>query len=248
MSDLHLEHKNRNQVDDFFQDLSARVAGDGPELLIIAGDITSMSKAYMPRAIRHFTLFTDLYKDVIYLPGNHEYYDSSFAHVVPELVKLEIKFPNLHILDHNSEYDHKGVKFIGDTMWYPRTDDWRIRRGITDHALIKDLDPTVYDNNALFVSKVVPSITKDCVVITHHMPFEQSIQPRFKGDVYNHFFMFDCEKFVTVDNAPRLWIHGHTHDACDYTLPIGTRVFCNPMGYPHEGANPDFWNNILVKI
>ncbi len=248
MSDIHFEFLNANQADDFFQELTARVVADAPELLVIAGDITSLSKSNVQRADKHFKLFTGLYKDVIYVPGNHEYYNNSFAHGQPELFRLKNQFPNLHILSHNHQVTVAGLKFVGDTMWYPETDDYRIKRGITDQVLIKDAKPTIYDENALFVSKVIPSITKDCIVVTHHLPFEPSVAPEFKGDLYNHFFMFDCKQYINTTNAPRLWIHGHTHVACDYILPFGTRVYCNPMGYPQEGANPDFWDQIAVKI
>jgi predicted phosphodiesterase/phage tail protein X len=37
-----------------------------------------------------------------------------------------------------------------------------------------------------------------------------------------------------------LWVHGHVHRAADYTIN-GTRIMCNPRGYPKEdtGFNPD---------
>jgi len=36
-----------------------------------------------------------------------------------------------------------------------------------------------------------------------------------------------------------LWVHGHSHTAVDYEV-AGTRVVCNPRGYPGEetGFNP----------
>ena len=34
-------------------------------------------------------------------------------------------------------------------------------------------------------------------------------------------------------HAPKLWIHGHTHERCDYQLGT-TRVVANPLGYPNE--------------
>ena len=38
-----------------------------------------------------------------------------------------------------------------------------------------------------------------------------------------------------------LWIHGHTHTLFDYCVR-GTRVVCNPRGYPGErtGFRPDW--------
>lgn len=37
-----------------------------------------------------------------------------------------------------------------------------------------------------------------------------------------------------------LWVHGHSHTAVDYDV-AGTRVVCNPRGYPGEetGFRPD---------
>ena len=32
---------------------------------------------------------------------------------------------------------------------------------------------------------------------------------------------------------PKLWIHGHSHDRCDYLLRK-TRVVANPLGYPND--------------
>ncbi len=42
-----------------------------------------------------------------------------------------------------------------------------------------------------------------------------------------------------------LWIHGHVHLAVDYTIN-GTRVICNPRGYPREdtGFNPE----LLISV
>ena len=43
-----------------------------------------------------------------------------------------------------------------------------------------------------------------------------------------------------MGRAP-LWIHGHTHTVFDYVVS-GTRIVCNPRGYPKEptGFRPDF--------
>ena len=35
------------------------------------------------------------------------------------------------------------------------------------------------------------------------------------------------------ERQPKLWIHGHSHDRCDYLLGK-TRVVANPLGYPNE--------------
>ena len=37
------------------------------------------------------------------------------------------------------------------------------------------------------------------------------------------------------ERQPALWVHGHTHDSCDYRVG-NTRVICNPRGYENENG------------
>jgi hypothetical protein len=48
----------------------------------------------------------------------------------------------------------------------------------------------------------------------------------------NAFFVCDMTSRVR-ERQPKLWIHGHSHDRCDYLLGK-TRVVANPLGYPNE--------------
>jgi Icc-related predicted phosphoesterase len=71
----------------------------------------------------------------------------------------------------------------------------------------------------------------DTVVVTHHAPSARSVNPKYEGDYLNPAFASEILGADGVD-AP-LWIHGHMHDAVDYTVGK-TRVVCNPRGYPGE--------------
>jgi Icc-related predicted phosphoesterase len=46
---------------------------------------------------------------------------------------------------------------------------------------------------------------------------------------------------------PELWIHGHTHVPCDYEI-FGTRVICNPRGYPGESPARGFLPQLVVEL
>jgi hypothetical protein len=48
----------------------------------------------------------------------------------------------------------------------------------------------------------------------------------------NAFFVCDMVPHVR-ERQPKVWIHGHSHDRCDYLLGK-TRVVTNPHGYPNE--------------
>ncbi len=84
------------------------------------------------------------------------------------------------------------------------------------------------------------------VVITHHLPALKSIAPRYANDPLNPAFASRLEG-VIVRYQPTLWIHGHTHDRCDYEL-FRTRVVCNPRGYPGEYSRAGFKSDFTVVV
>jgi hypothetical protein len=75
-------------------------------------------------------------------------------------------------------------------------------------------------------------IRADDVVVTHHLPAFDSVPARFARSAMNAFFVCDMAPQVR-EHQPKLWIHGHSHDRCDYMLGK-TRVVANPLGYPNE--------------
>jgi Icc-related predicted phosphoesterase len=70
------------------------------------------------------------------------------------------------------------------------------------------------------------------VVLTHHLPAFESVPASFARSAMNAFFVCDMASHVRK-RQPKLWIHGHSHDRCDYLLGK-TRVVANPLGYPNE--------------
>ena len=82
------------------------------------------------------------------------------------------------------------------------------------------------------------------IIVTHHLPSVRSIPVRFSRSPLNPAFALDLEALITV-YQPDLWIHGHTHDACDYRLG-DTRVVCNPRGYP--GEQTGFDAALLIEV
>ena len=83
------------------------------------------------------------------------------------------------------------------------------------------------------------------VIVTHHLPSERSVAPRFAKDILTAAFASDLT--ALFGPTVSLWIHGHTHDSFDY-VERGTRVVCNPRGYLPQEPNPDFNPYLVVKI
>lgn len=76
------------------------------------------------------------------------------------------------------------------------------------------------------------------VVVTHHSISALSIASKYAMSPSNGAFVSDLSPLMRSDTAPKLWIHGHTHDAFDYTLG-NTRVVVNPRAYPSEVSSTE---------
>lgn len=84
------------------------------------------------------------------------------------------------------------------------------------------------------------------VVVTHYLPHEASISPKFRsGD--NHGFFNPLLADLLKRRLCRLWVHGHTHDSCDYYVNE-TRVVCNPYGYHGYEVNPNWDPQLCVFV
>lgn len=248
LSDLHLSQGMLSLPD------------NDADLVILAGDIA--------RPARAIEWAARLAKPVLYVLGNHEFYNGSIPGVRAELRRL-CTGTGIRILD-NDAVVIDGVRFLGTTLWtdfllYDEGDrraaaiaealrlmfDFsRIRAGESSDAFF-----TPADSAALFAANAVwlqqrfsephPGPT---VVVTHHAPSAQSIHPRFADSLLNPCFVSRAESLVEASRA-QLWIHGHTHDSFDYVLH-GTRVVCNPRGYARDGVseNSRFDPDFIVDI
>jgi Icc-related predicted phosphoesterase len=220
ISDLHFE---------FMKDLGKSFLEDyywpDHDVCIIAGDLCSSK-----HIIKSIKRACKVFKEVVYVTGNHEYYNSSIKDIDKKISKLNIK--NFHFLD-QGEVTIKGQRFIGGTMWYPKEPSNMIRDNfINDFRAISDCD-YIYEKNKLFNEYIQNcNLNKDDIVITHHLPSYKSVCREYAGDIINYFFVNDIDNLIK-EYQPKLWIHGHTHFNFDYMID-NTRVICNPLGYKFE--------------
>jgi hypothetical protein len=106
---------------------------------------------------------------------------------------------------------------------------------MSDFSYIAGFEGWVYQEHS--IAKSFLSQTYADVWMMHHLPFWRSVHPRYEGDSLNRFFVGDISDEFRAHNAPpRIIVHGHTHEPCDYMMG-DTRVVCNPLGYPGEGNN-----------
>ena len=233
VSDLHLE---------FDQDHGRRFATTLPvlgDVLVLAGDILPIRRP--PHVREMLAWFCDRFPQVVYVPGNHEYYKTSPAAASALLASSAREFPNLHLLD-GAVTEIEGTRFVGATLWFPPTPDEAEYRGsLMDFALIESFVPWVHEAHAGNVAFLEQNVRKGDVVITHFVPHPRSVAPQYEGSPLNRFFLAPDVAPLVEERGARLWIHGHTHISFDYQVG-DTRVVCNARGYPAEpgtSMNPE---------
>ena len=224
------------------------------DVVVLAGDI-GLGAGGIEWAERHFA---DV--PVVYVPGNHEFY----GHDVRYTNLLAAEAPaNIRILSDDA-CEVNGVRFLGSTLWtdfkfYGEGEAWFARQRAK--ALIEDFTSirsnkrpfTPEDSvelheksKAWLVSELRKEFGGPTVVVTHHLPASPSIDSRYKNDVLNPAFASRLED-VIEEYQPDLWIHGHTHVPCDYEI-FGTRVVCNPRGYPSESSARGFSADLVLEV
>ncbi|MDE0036640.1 MAG: metallophosphoesterase [Gammaproteobacteria bacterium] len=198
---------------------------------------------------------------IVYVPGNHEFYQADIGYVRSQLATLCGK-RRIEYLDRRSVLID-GVCFIGATLWTdfeffgtPESSQARARGSMSDFHLIwnkgQRFNPAdsigEHQKDVGFLDARLAkaaSRNEKAVVVTHHMPSPVCVLPRFENDALNPAFVSDLDELI-LRREPALWIHGHTHGSIDAVVGR-TRIVCNPGGYDRK-ENPDFDPFLVVEI
>ena len=220
------------------------------DVVVLAGDIDNGTRG-LEWAGRTFG------QTVLYVPGNHEYYDGEFLEVQQAL--LRSASAHVRVLD-CGEVHVDGVRFLGCALWtdYSLVSEAerpqiieRSRKYNPDHASIRYGAGQFSPEHAIELcgrhrrwlgQKLAEAHAGPTIVITHFAPHPGSIAPKFINDPANPGFIVPLPELM---GQAALWIHGHTHTAFDYSVN-GTRILCNPRGYPDEASG--FAADLVVEI
>ncbi|HTQ73524.1 MAG TPA: metallophosphoesterase [Burkholderiales bacterium] len=189
---------------------------------------------------------------VLYLAGNHEYYEGEFESVNSAMRAAAAG--RIELLDCTRTI-FGGVRFLGCTLWTdyslaPESERAVLveesRKRNPDYQLIRygarlfapeDAIALCTFHRAWLAAELARAFAGRTVVITHFAPHPNSIAPAYANHPANPAFVLNLDDLM---GRAVLWIHGHTHTFFDYHVR-GTRVICNPRGYPKEatGFRPD---------
>lgn len=243
LSDLHLE----------FGDFDP---GEG-DVLVLAGDICTASsflwrgeELIAERYSEFFNKCVSNYNKVFYVLGNHEHYNGYLdcsAQTLREYLPDDIT-----ILDDQSEY-YEGWHFVGSTLWTNFSNEshasiescselcneynyiWKTggKSNITTSDIL-----TEHKESVTWLNQCLPTLRGNVMVITHHAPSFESIEPDYVGSETVGAYASNLEGLIAKNNID-IWIHGHIHATQSYRLH-GTHVISNPRGYHPHGINPKF--------
>ena len=201
-------------------------------------------------------------KAIIYVPGNHEYYNSDIDYENEQMAKAA-EVNKVHFLNRD-EVVIQQTRFLGCPLWtdFALFGQSKISRsmsaaltGLTDFRVIsykgRRFSPAdsidLHNQDRVWLeAKLKESFYGKTVVITHHLPSALSVANRYKSDWLSACFASNLDQLFGFS---ALWIHGHTHDSFDYVAK-GTRVVCNPRGYCIRGReeNSKFDPSLVIEV
>jgi predicted phosphodiesterase len=221
----------------------------GADVLVLAGDVDVGVDGI--RLAREWARG----RPVLYVAGNHEFYGQAVPRHVGKMAAAAAGSP-VELLE-NREVEIGGVRFLGCTLWtdfelsgdrarcmaaaQSGMNDFRRIRVEPEYRRFRPSDTIGIHRRSLnwLVERLDAPFSGPTVIVTHHAPGIRSINPVHRDDPVSAAFASGLEWLL--DGRAALWIHGHTHFSCDYTIG-GTRVVSNQRGYPGEdtGFHPAF--------
>lgn len=220
--------------------------------VLLAGDIHEVKKKNQYKEI--LSVFSEKFKNVILICGNHEYYTRSIFQVHDDLEIMVKDFNNVIFLD-NKTTVIDGVHIIGSTLWTDfgkdvlcklqaqmQMNDYKyIRNGprgipYKRKLNIQDVEFMNYMSNIFIMDEVqrIQSLESEpkFIILTHHAPSMRSVPECFKGSKLNAAFANDMDSYMMT--LPKcVWVHGHIHNSVDYMVG-NCHVISNPLGYGLE--------------
>lgn len=242
VSDCHIDYRP-SVMDSIVRKICKNA--EGVEVLVVAGDLceTSSKEGNTFRfAIKHFT---EAFPTVLFVPGNHEYYGSSFEVTDAFIRSVMVDYPTFINLREVPFAEVAGQRFVGDTLWFDPATPLALTKqyALNDFECIEKFAAEIKQRGPAARKRLVSLVQKGDIVVTHHAPAVEVVRwlPH-DSDITRAYYVHDCESLIS-HRKPRAWFHGHTHHRIFATsrANAGTLFYCNPLGYSgvqNTGGHP----------
>lgn len=245
------------------------------DVCILAGDIITANYLQLHRTDnpsikfqnKLIKLFQQLerYKHVIWVAGNHEFYNGHWIGTVPTMRAFADKHAkNVQVFE-NDCLNIDDIRFIGCTFWTNMNNrnpmDMMVAHGAMNdyYCVFKGSDPkytqvtpedTVYAHefSREYIDLVLPNNPdRKVVMVTHHPATLQALNRKHSGNSLDPAFATNLDQWIIERPQIKAWISGHTHQPMD--IMIGDcRCVSNPRGYKHESLYAEFKPNKVIEV
>jgi hypothetical protein len=245
VSDIHLEFHDKHNAGRLQPDIFVKPGGS--EYLALIGDIGYPEKAALPVFLEWCS---KNWKEVFWIPGNHEYYTHGLKEILTYTQKNELmeqiggRWPNVHFLNRKT-FDIGTVRLAGCCLWsnIPEEKDHEILSQMNDsrniyaesgrNAVPRDIRGW-FQRDCTWISEQIQLAKeeqKELIILTHYLPSFRMIHPKYEGHPLNYGFASNLEHMI--QSPVRAWLCGHSHSSVDCII---NGAFCslNPHGYPNE--------------
>ncbi len=235
LSDLHNEF--------FRQDPRPPIEETEADVIVLAGDIDVWLHGLRWAAEEAERLG----KPIVYVAGNHEYYQQFVDPLLEDMREFAAEQENLHFLE-NDQLIIDGVRFLGCTLWtdYKAAGDsvmamLEVGQRMIDHRVIgkdkrfflpEDALAMHRQSRAWLEERLAEEFEGATVVVSHHAPHLLCQHPAYPLDAFGTAFLSDLSDLV---GQADVWCFGHSHANVD--ADIGKcRLISNQRGYPKENV------------
>lgn len=248
MSDLHLEWPKSY---DLFE-----IEPKAPHLALL-GDIGNIEK-HRSDCLAFFKKLVKQFATVLFVPGNHEAYHSSWTATLAILRTFEEDIRNdpllsgdFILLDRTTYlFPNTGVAIVGCSLFsaVPSTSAMDVGMGLNDFFQTTDWDVRrhndAHERDLAWLNAEVDKLEVDKIIIVSHWSPSRdarAIESQHVGSRITAGFSTDLSHATCFKNPKvKIWAFGHTHYNCDFTVERDSghalRLLANQRGYEFAQA------------
>jgi UDP-2,3-diacylglucosamine pyrophosphatase LpxH len=290
ISDIHVEFYSspsyiKSKLNKLFFDGKDDCEIIEDEILIIAGDLgvagsglsdldasglnpENSNSSLNPEYKSILEYFSQRWRNIILIPGNHEYYDRDKKATLDdvdrviekECDKLGITFLNKNYVMIPEYFTKDRYAVLGCTLWSEATKEAYCNMNDRLKAILSHTELLqTHKEHKEWLKKTLSKLHKKgikTILVTHHLPLMELTHPKYLSEKYKHLNSAYASKLNDLFWNPRDSEHskgtenssnslipfyccGHTHEKTEIKL-YGTEFLINPLGYPREKKETTF--------